>query len=200
MQESILCAGASLGPILTRLGCMQTVKIGSDHADLLLHTGVDGPAARMGHSLVIDVADFRGTVDFDGDVPTALKLVAVVESIQVLSGSGTIKPLSDSDRVTITRNALKSLTASKNPMIVFESTAIEPSADGYGVAGKLTIAGVTKVFTVPIEVEDEGDHWSVRASATVIQSDFGIKPYATMLGALKVADAVEVDFVASIRR
>ena len=32
------------------------------------------------------------------------------------------------------------------------------------------------------------------ARVTVTQSEFGVKPYSLMMGALKVADAVTIDF------
>ena len=37
-----------------------------------------------------------------------------------------------------------------------------------------------------------GDDGSLKASAVIKQSDWGIKPYSALFGALKVADEVDV--------
>jgi hypothetical protein len=37
-----------------------------------------------------------------------------------------------------------------------------------------------------------GEHGQVTLRATVVQTQFGIKPYSAMLGTLKISDEVEV--------
>jgi hypothetical protein len=52
-------------------------------------------------------------------------------------------------------------------------------------------AGGADAGAVP-GIGEAGGH-RYRATATVVQSDFGIKPYAAFLGALRVRDAVDVE-------
>jgi polyisoprenoid-binding protein YceI len=62
------------------------------------------------------------------------------------------------------------------------------------VAGDLTIRGETQPVTVSAEITDDRVH----GSATVTQTRWGIKPYSAFLGALKIADEVGVEFVATL--
>ena len=55
---------------------------------------------------------------------------------------------------------------------------------------------MTRPQTVDVRTEDLEDRWSLSSETTVGQSDFGIKPYSQLLGALKVADDVRVSFTA----
>jgi hypothetical protein len=43
-----------------------------------------------------------------------------------------------------------------------------------------------------VQTEPGANDTLLKASCQVVQSRFGIKPYTGMLGALKIADAVEV--------
>jgi polyisoprenoid-binding protein YceI len=56
------------------------------------------------------------------------------------------------------------------------------------VSGELEIAGTTRPVEFALAVE--GSH--LTGGATFKQSDWGIKPYTTLFGALKVADEVKV--------
>jgi len=55
--------------------------------------------------------------------------------------------------------------------------------------GDLTIVGTTNPIAFDLLVGDDG---SVRGRAVVKQSDWGMKQYSILFGALKVADEVEV--------
>ncbi len=52
----------------------------------------------------------------------------------------------------------------------------------------LTLAGSTRQVSFDLHVADG----RLQGTAVVAQTDFGIKPYSTLFGALKVADEVEV--------
>ena len=70
----------------------------------------------------------------------------------------------------------------KHPEIVFASTKITPSGEGYQIAGDLTLHGHTK----PIAFEAKPEGGRLVAEITLHQPDFGIKPYSAMLGTLKI--------------
>jgi polyisoprenoid-binding protein YceI len=57
------------------------------------------------------------------------------------------------------------------------------------MGGTLTLAGQTRPVRLQVEQTAPGHY---RATTTVRQTDFGIKPYSAFLGSLKVADAVEI--------
>jgi hypothetical protein len=45
---------------------------------------------------------------------------------------------------------------------------------------------------IPVTAKPSGDEMVLEASVRILQSQFGIKPYSGMMGALKVADEVEI--------
>ncbi|MDB5068255.1 MAG: YceI family protein, partial [Chloroflexi bacterium] len=108
--------------------------------------------------------------------------------LNVVEGHGGATPLSDKDRADIKKNIAQKVLTSGT--VSFKSTSIESSGDGrFTVNGELTIAGTTR--PVRLELTQNGDRVSGRVS--IRQSDFGIKPFSAMLGALKVADPVDLE-------
>ena len=68
---------------------------------------------------------------------------------------------------------------------------MQGTATGMSVQGDLTLAGTTQPLTFDLAVGDDG---TLKATALVTQSRWGMKPYSAMWGALKVLDDVEVVF------
>ena len=61
--------------------------------------------------------------------------------------------------------------------------------------GDFTLHGRTKsssVTTEPIEFEEQKNRWHVVGEFTLLQSDYGIKPYKAALGAVGVADKLKI--------
>jgi polyisoprenoid-binding protein YceI len=75
--------------------------------------------------------------------------------------------------------------------IKFRSTAVELAPDGrrLNVQGELTLVGEVRPVAVDVTIDEDG-----RLTGTTVlkQSDWGITPYSTLFGALKVVDEVEV--------
>ena len=97
-------------------------------------------------------------------------------------------------------NALRSLGSTRYPRIVFEANAIDKTDDGYRLTGTLTIQATSREQVVDVRTDDQGTNWLLSSENTVRQSDFGIKPYSQLLGALKVADDVVVSFTAKFAK
>jgi polyisoprenoid-binding protein YceI len=168
---------------------------GSD-GDLLIRTDVAGPAAVMGHRLTLAMRDWRVTTQWKAGEPVGAKLVVEVGSLAVLRGEGGVTPLSGPEKILVRSNALRSLGATRYPRIVFEANTIDKTDDGYRLAGTLTIQSTSREQVVDVRTDDQGTNWWLSSETTVRQSDFGIKPYSQLLGALKVADDVVVSFTA----
>ncbi|MBJ7288449.1 YceI family protein [Williamsia sp.] len=166
----------------------------SDDCRLLLHTGVTGKASKMGHRLTIAVTRWRADVDWSGDHPVGVALKAEVDSIEVVHGEGGVTPLLGPEKAIARSNALKTLDADRFPDISFRTDSVDETADGYRLAGTLEIHGVSRDHTVDLTVEDLGDTWRLSAETVVRQSEFGVKPYSQLMGAMKVVDDVGVSF------
>lgn len=171
---------------------MEKSELGPANGSLTLYTGVEGRAARMGHSLELAVDDWNAEVTFAGQEPESVALAARLASLRVDAGHG-LKPLTSGDKETILRHARDCLNADTNPEVTFVSTSISRAGDAVAIEGQLSIAGQTRSIDTTVALTDEGDHWTVVSVLSVNQSDFGITPYATMLGMLQVADEVRVE-------
>lgn len=166
--------------------------------ELLLHTGVGGPAAKMGHRLTIAMTTWRAEVTFSGEQPTGLGLTVEVGSLQVLNGEGGMTPLSGPEKSLVRSNALKCLAAQRYPQIRFTSTDITATGDGYHVDGRLDVHGRTHPHAVDVRVDDVDGSRRVQVASTVRQTSYGVKPFSLLMGSLKVADDVTVSFSAAV--
>lgn len=172
-------------------------NLDASDGQLLVSTGVTGRAARMGHRLTIAMNEWRATVTWAGDDPSAVKLEIDVDSLEVLRGEGGVTPLSGPEKALARSNALKSLGAEKFPSISYRTDDVAKTADGYRLTGTVDIHGKSRPQTVDLQVEDLGDSWRMSAEVPVRQSDFGVKPYSLLMGSMKVADEVTVAFTAT---
>ena len=93
-----------------------------------------------------------------------------------------MKALGDDDKANIHQTIDDEVL--KRGDIAFRSTSI----DGGRVQGDLTIGGKTRPIAFDLDAADG----AVAATITVTQSDFGMKPYSALFGALKVHDDVVI--------
>jgi polyisoprenoid-binding protein YceI len=150
-------------------------------------------ASKAGHDLVIEVTDWSATLTV-GDSEMSLTATADAGSLEVREGLGGVKPLTDGDRNEIKGNINnKVLQTSRHPQITFTSTRVAPAGGaGLSVTGELTIAGSSREVQFPLTVESQNGDVSLNAKLSVDQTEFGIKPYSALMGALKVAPTVEI--------
>jgi polyisoprenoid-binding protein YceI len=164
--------------------------LGPGDGSIKVYTKREGMAARVGHDLTLQPTRWNAEVTLDPDDITRSSVTATVDgqSFEVVEGQGGATPLSDKDRTDIKKNVHQKILPSGD--ISFRSTSIESSGDGrFTVNGELTIAGSTR--PVRLDLTQSGDRVSGRVN--IRQSDFGIKPFSAMLGALKVADPIDLE-------
>ncbi|WP_032404479.1 YceI family protein [Rhodococcoides fascians] len=172
----------------------------SDDGQLAVRTDVTGRAAKMGHRLTIAVTSWTATVEWSGDAPTAVTLVAEVSSLDVVHGEGGLTPLIGPEKIVAKANALKSFEADRYPSIRFVSEEITAVDSGFRLAGTAEIHGVSREITVDVTATDLGDRWHIESETIVRQSDYKITPYSQMFGAMKVVDEVTVTLDADYRK
>ena len=165
--------------------------------ELLLHTGVTGSAARMGHRLTIVMRSWRATVDLDGDEPIAVEVTVDLDSLDVLAGEGGMTPLSGAEKTLVRNNALKSLQAKRFPQAIFRSSSIERGEDSWRLAGTLDLSGQSREQTVVVHVVGDDADLRITGEALVRHSDHRIKQFSMLMGAMKVADEVRVTLTAT---
>jgi polyisoprenoid-binding protein YceI len=165
----------------------------TDRGRILLTTLRAGLASQAGHDLTIEPASWSGELEIGADAaPVGLEVRIDMSSLVVRDGSGGLKPLSDRDRREIAATARKVLSVPRHPDATFSATTFEPAGPdeaGGVITGTLTLAGQARPLRLDVRPSGPGGYV---ATASVTQSDFGIKPYTGFLGALKVADAIGV--------
>ena len=162
-------------------------KLGPDNATLRVKTGRHGAAAKAGHDLVIEVKSWEATLTVADDADaSSLQLSADPTSLHVVKGEGGMQALGDDDKADIRKTIDKDVLKKKS--IAFQSSAVAPADGGLAVSGDLELGGNTK----PVEFVVNGDDGAITGSASFKQSDWGIKPYSALFGALKVNDDVTV--------
>lgn len=172
-----------------------TYRLGPDDGTLAVRTKRGGAAKMAGHDLLLHVTRWRATVELGGAGGTSIDLEADGSSLKVIEGSGGMQALEDEDRENIEQTIDDEVL--ERQTITFRSTAVEPaSADaGLHVDGELTLSGETRPFSFYLSITGEG---GLRAGAVVKQTDWGMKPYTGLFGALKVLDDVEVSLEAEL--
>ncbi len=158
--------------------------------DLLLLTSVEGPMARLGHELALRGDIWNATVTI-GDSAEATSLQATVDltSLSVQGSRVPGKTVPEKDRGEILTHAQKALQTQKHGQASFTSTAVRGDWNAVVVDGQLTLHGQTRPQSFRVETTGGG----YRLSGQVTQSDYGIKPFAIMMGALKVGDVIDVE-------
>lgn len=164
--------------------------LGPEQATLTVRTGKAGAAAKAAHNLVIEVTSWNAALESAEDpTATAIRLTADSSSLKVLSGSGGIQKLDDGDKLSIKQSIDEEVL--KGGAIEFRSSRVEAPVNGgpLRVHGELDLLGARRPIMFELTATDDGH---LTAAATITQSDFGIKPYSTLFGTLKVVDAVVV--------
>ena len=155
-----------------------------------MHTRRSGAAAKAGHDLVIHVTSWEGTLQL-GDDPsaTSIELAADPTSLRVHQGKGGMQTLTDDDKASIHQTIDHEVLERRD--ITFRSTGVKHAEDGgrISVQGDLTVAGTTRPIEFDLVVDEDG---KLGARTVITQSQWGIKPYSTLFGALKVVDDVEI--------
>jgi polyisoprenoid-binding protein YceI len=165
-----------------------TYRLGPDDGTLSVRTKRTGAAAKAGHDLLIEVTAWEATLQVGDDAAdTSIELEADGASLHVREGTGGIQSLGDNDKASIRQSIDDDVL--KGQAITFRSTAVTGADGGLTVEGELTLAGATRPLGFDLAVGDDG---RLSAVAVVKQTDWGMKPYSALFGALKVVDEVEV--------
>jgi polyisoprenoid-binding protein YceI len=180
-------------------------RLGPDTGHVILKTTRAGLAAKVGHDLTIEITRWSADVKVpdDGDL-SAASVTAELDlgSLVVQAGSGGARPLTDSDRRDIQSTMGKILggagaSGGGPPKATFRSTRVIPAAAGGAIEGMLTLNGRSRHARLQVNAPEPGHY---RAGLTILQSDFGIKPYTGFFGALKLRDEVAVELDVDITK
>jgi YceI-like domain len=165
-------------------------RLGPSDGTLSVRTGRAGAVARAGHDLRLEVTAWEAKLVVGAEM--RVELTADPTSLRVREATGGVQALDEGDRAAI-EDRIKDEVLRREP-IVFRSTRARVAPGGLSVEGELTLRGTTR--PIAFDVAEAGG--TITASDVVRQTDFGIKPYSALFGALKVADEVNVELEARL--
>ena len=168
---------------------MSVYTLGPQDGTLAVRTGRTGTVAKAGHDLLIHVTAWSATLDLDAP---SLTLDADATSLRVREGTGGMKGLDDDDLANIETTIDDEVLLRRD--ISFRSTAVQATDGGLAVEGELTIVGETRPIAFDLAIAGG----RVTGAAVVKQTEWGMKPYSALFGALKVADEVRVEVDAAL--
>jgi polyisoprenoid-binding protein YceI len=165
------------------------LRLGPPAAQCHVLTKCEGLLASFGHDLELAVTRFDIRVDTDARRADASFDAASLRVNRAFKNGVEHLGLTDADRRSIEDNARRDvLEATRNPEVRFRSTRITDVQDGWDVVGKLMLHG--KERDVQVRLRRAGDRYA--ASVPLRQEDYGIRPYSTFFGGLKVQSEVLV--------
>lgn len=169
-------------------------RFGPENSTLAINTGRTGAVARAGHDLLIHVTSWQGTLTVaDDPAQSRVEVSADGSSLRVLEGTGGIHALDDDDRQNIAQT-IDDEVLHRTP-VAFRSSSVAPAASGLHVEGELSMLDRTHALAFDVAADGGG---AIEAVAVIRQTDFGMKPYTALFGALKVADEVRVTLTAKL--
>jgi len=169
---------------------------------LVAHLLKAGIASRFAHEHVIVARAVAGRISLDPERPgtTSVSLTLFVDGLdadppEVRAAYG-LPPIGEKDRRKIaeTMRSGDQLDLAHHRVIRFRSTRVTQVAGGrFRVDGELTLRGVTRPLALVVDARLEGRRLRATAHTALRQSDFGLRPYSALLGAVRVRDEVELD-------
>jgi polyisoprenoid-binding protein YceI len=168
--------------------------LGPDDGTLSVRTQRTGAAAMAGHNLLFHVTSWEAVLVVGDDPSDAvIEVSADGGSLRVQEGTGGVQSLSDDQKAEIEQTVDNEVL--KGEQISFESKSVRADGDGLRVEGDLTLHGTTRPLGFDVAMTGDG---MLGATAVIKQTDWGMKPYSTLFGALKVVDEVEVSIDARL--
>lgn len=149
-----------------------------------------GALSALGHDLKLEVGRFTLTLDGEGSHatfdPSSLRVICAMQD-----GQERTDALSARDRATIEGYVSSDvLHPGQHPEIHWRCRSVTPDASGgWWLEGELTLHGATQPLSARVQERNGLLHTRVRLQ----QTTFGIRPFKAFLGALKIADEVEIE-------
>ena len=162
------------------------IKVGKAGARSFVAGHAHEVQAPLGGRLTVDPAQLEGST---------LELEIQAAALRV-TGEG--EPAGDVPKVQQTMVGAKVLDVARYPTITFRSTALavrerRGAVVDMFVTGELTLHGVTRSLSVPVQAELTVNRIAAHGTFSVKQSDYGIQP-VSVAGVVSVRDALEIHF------
>lgn len=153
-----------------------------------------GAASRLAHDHVVLATGWTGSVSWDPEnaaacsVSFSLPVTGLTpDSDPMRAHVGYESRLSASNQKKVRGNivSLTQLAAEHFPKVTYQSTSCSGAGSTITVTGNLTIRGVSKTISVPMEILADGASFKAKGTFSATHEDFKFSPYTAMGGALR---------------
>ena len=175
-------------------------RLDTNSGDLNVYTFKEGLLSKLAHDLLIDITDFKVNLEVPeaGFASGSLELEIQTNSLKVicaLKDGEKTDALKEKDVADIEKDmGGKVLHPDKYPTANFSSKAIQEKEGGYKINGDLSLHGVTK--SIDFDIDTNGGN--LKGMITLLQKDYGIKPFKAMMGTLKIKNEINIGFDLSL--
>ncbi len=159
-----------------------------------------GPMAEAGHNHTVAAGTVTGCALVNDAGVTWMAVTIPVDGLEVdneadrrRAGEDFKAPPTPNDIASTRKNMLGDdvLAATDHPRIRFTGTL---TAGAAAVDGTLTLRGRTAPVSLPVQVERRDGEVQAAGTGSIRQTAFGITPFSVFMGALRVADEVNLDY------
>jgi hypothetical protein len=169
---------------------------------ILVYRG--GAMARLGHNHVIASHHLAGPVYVTDDpLETRFDLGFAVDELTVdepglrAAAGPDFPPAIPASAREGTRNNLLSdalLDAARHPRVRLRATDVRAAGEGYDVGVEVTFKDSTYALRIPVTVQRQAGAIVATGEFPLRQTELGLSPFSTALGALVVLDEMHVRF------
>ncbi len=200
------CALLALTAALAALASeqnQQRMPIDAAATTLTVRVGKSGLFSFAGHDHEVVAPVVKGSVALDR-ADLRRSGVSLEIDAAALKVTGKDEPAGDVPEVQRVMLSDRVLDVRRYPTITFHSSDLslgERSGERMivRVTGELTLHGMTRKLTLPVNVRLTANQLIAEGKATVRQSDFGIEPVTAGGGTVKVKDQLEIVFRVTAR-
>lgn len=169
----------------------------NDRSDLHILVSKRGLLSAAAHDHRFRAQRFEVRIEGRRADPLTLRMRIAVDTSSLKDEAPGLSP-KDRAKVEATTAGPEVLDHARYPEVVLEGAAVDarPTKDGAAITilARLTLHGTTREIRVPMELRISGDEAEAQGSFRIRQSDYGMVPYAAMLGTVGVEDEVEIRF------
>jgi hypothetical protein len=163
-----------------------------------------GTLARLGHNHVMTSRSVQGRVWMRSQFPASGFELSfpvadlIVDDPDARRAAGTDFPpdIPDADKEGTRKNMLRKevLDAETYPKVTVQSVGVAGSLEAPKITARVTIKNASHDVVVPTRIEMTGERLTASGEFDILQTDFGMKPFSVVLGALEVQDRLHVRF------
>lgn len=202
-QNLVTPAAAAFNPGAFNGGTIYIID--PDQSDLQIRVYRAGTFAALGHHHIIRAPQITGQIYLHPEIEKSGVTIQIpvndfiVDEKELRKSSGVeFSSVPSALDIAGTRSNMlgpKILNASQYPYINIISVTVAPQADILDAVLRVSLRGIQRDIRAPVTIQQQGaEKISATGSIRILQTDFGIKPFSILLGAIAIQNELQIDF------